>query len=118
MTAVLLAAERWVPEADPRAVLDPPEPPVVPLTAVAHVGSGAGVGAVFALLPRRGPAAGVATALAVYLASHQGWVPVLRALAAGSRDRTDRQVVLVAAHVVHGLALDAALSRSRGPRRR
>ena len=68
-----------------------------------------------ALLPDRGAgvARGVALSLAVYAASYQGWVPVLGALPPATRDRCDRQAVLVGAHVVFGAVLGPLDGRSR-----
>lgn len=86
------------------------------LAAVAHLGFGAGTGAVFGLLPpaRRPVLRGVLVSLGVYAGSYFGWVPVLGALPAADRDRTDRQVVMAAAHVVYGAALGALDDRARG----
>lgn len=85
----------------------PPRPTVRALAAVTHLGFGAGVGAGYALLPAVGPpvARGTATALAVYVASYQGWLPALGILPPASDDRPARPTVMVAAHVVFGAVL-------------
>ena len=88
------------------------------LAAAAHLGFGAGTGAAHALLPptRRPVLRGVLVSLGVYAGSYAGWVPALGALPAAERDRTDRQAVMAAAHVVYGAVLGALDDRARGPR--
>lgn len=87
------------------------------LGSLAHLGFGASVGVVAALLPARGagPARGVALSLLVYVASYRGWVPALGALPPADRDRPDRQAVLVTAHLVYGAVLGALDRRHRPP---
>ena len=89
------------------------------LGTVAHLAFGVGIGVVGALLPDRGAGIprGVALSLAVYAASYQGWVPVLGALPPASRDRVDRQAVLLGSHVVFGVVLGALDARNRPQRR-
>ena len=126
MSAVMLAGDRFVgrqpPEAIVRGVLEAtpgevPEAAVGPLVLAAHLGFGAALGAVSALLPGRGPAKGVTLALAVYAASYQGWVPALGVLPRATRDRPGRPAVMVVAHVVHGVVLGALEDRlARGGR--
>ena len=116
MSTLMLAARRagllgqQPPEAIVRQVgrvvgTEPPVPLARALAAAAHVGFGAAGGAVYALLPRRGPATAVALSLAIWAGSYEGWVPALGALPPAHDDRSDRQAVMVAAHVVYGLVL-------------
>ncbi|GIH73708.1 hypothetical protein Plo01_01370 [Planobispora longispora] len=91
-----------------------PKPGEGVLGALAHAGFGAAGGALFGLLARghRPPVpAGVGYALAIWLASYQGWVPALGILPPISRDRPGRVAVMGAGHVVYGAALAAAMSR-------
>jgi len=85
------------------------------LASAAHVAFGAGTGAAYALLPPgRWPVArGTAVGLGVYAASYAGWVPTLGALPPADEDRSDRQVVMAAAHVLYGAVLGALDARWR-----
>ncbi len=116
MSAVMLALREQVGEQPPDAIVKhvargvgvtPTEREADAMAVVAHVGFGSGVGSAYALLPRVGPPAarGVATALAVYAASYQGWVPALGILPPASQDQPGRPAVMVAAHVVYGAVL-------------
>lgn len=89
------------------------------LASLAHLGFGAGCGALHALLPRVGPAParGAALGLVVYAASYEGWVPAMGAMPPAHRDARDRQAVLLAAHVVYGLVLGVLEERWRRARR-
>jgi hypothetical protein len=122
MTGVMLAADRagHLGYPPPQAISEqtvqlasgsrPAAPTGRALGLVAHLGFGATVGAVYALLPRLGGPLprGISWALAVYAASYQGWVPAMGALPPASRDRRDRVAVMVAAHVVYGAVLGRA----------
>jgi hypothetical protein len=87
------------------------------LTGLAHLGYGATGGAVFALLTRRGPTAdlrlGVGYGLVLWVAGYGLWVPAIGALPPLHRDRPDRQLALVAGHVVYGAVLAEGLRRRR-----
>ena len=85
------------------------------LAVVAHLGFGVGTGAAYALLPRSGQPVlrGMAVGEVVYAVSYAGWVPALGALPHASRDRTTRQAVMVAAHLVYGAVLGALDDRWR-----
>ncbi len=94
--------------------LRPGEPGLELLTALAHLGFGAGVGALYgaavALRPGvAGPASGVATGLAVWGASYAGWVPALGLLPPPDADRPGRPTAMVASHVAFGAALGAGV---------
>ena len=85
------------------------------LASAAHVGFGAVTGAAYALLPpaRRPVSRAVLVSLGVYAGSYAGWVPALGALPPADDDRTDRQVVMAAAHVVYGAVLGTLDDRWR-----
>lgn len=88
---------------------------------VAHLGFGAGAGALFALLRRQVElpvppvVAGIGYGLLVYVVSYNGWIPAIHIMPPPEQDRPGRQPSMVAAHVVYGAAL-AALLESRAPR--
>ncbi len=89
------------------------------LASVAHLAFGAGCGAVYGLLRRLirtggpEPVHGVGFGLGVYTASYAGWIPALRILPPPTRDREDRQVAMILAHVVYGAVLGALVGRRR-----
>jgi hypothetical protein len=85
------------------------------LAVVAHLAFGVGTGAAYALLPRsrRPVLRGLAVGELVYAVSYAGWVPALGALPQPHRDRTTRQVVMVAAHAVYGTVLGVLDDRWR-----
>lgn len=99
--------------------VDPDEDTRVALAVANHIGFGVTTGALFGLAaPRsrvRSMLAGAGYGLAVWFASYEGWVPWLGALPRAHRDRPDRQVLMIAAHVAFGVALGAIAAR---PRRR
>jgi hypothetical protein len=124
MSAVMLGLRKQLGEQPPDAIVksaadavgaSPTEEQADVLAVAAHLGFGMTVGAAYALLPRVGSpvARGVATALAVYAASYQGWVPGLGILPPASRDKPGRPRVMIAAHVVYGAALGAVEERLR-----
>ena len=86
-------------------------------SAAAHLAFGAAAGALFGVLHRRirppVPAAahGVVFGLLVYGASYEGWIPSLGLLAPPAREDSGIQPAMMAAHVVYGAALGAALQR-------
>ena len=81
---------------------------------VAHLGYGAASGMAYALaerllpLPRgiRGPVYG----LFVWAASYAGWLPVVGTLPPPQRRPVNRNLLMIVAHFVWGLALDIAAS--------
>ena len=85
------------------------------IAAVAHLGFGAGAGALFGLLTTRTVAArgspavaaftGMLYATGIWLVSYQGWVPALGIMPPASGDRRERVVTMLAAHWVYGAAL-------------
>lgn len=89
-------------------------------TALLHLGFGASVGAVFALLHRSLrlplPAAlqGAVYGGLVWVASYAGWIPALGILPPPRRDQPGRPLAMVVAHGVYGGVLGAVVgSRSR-----
>ena len=127
MTAVLEAGRRLfsyrvhAPTRIVRTVLaGSPElqlPGEVVLGGLAHLGYGASCGALFALLSRRrpmaGPALGMGYGLLLWLAGYGMWVPAIGAVPPPQRDQLDRQLTLVAGHLVYGGVLAAAQRRLR-----
>ena len=85
------------------------------MASVLHVGIGAGIGAAYALLPRVGSPVvrGLVTAMAVYAASYQGWIPALGILPRATQDRPGRPAVMLSAHVVYGAVLGTVEERLR-----
>lgn len=134
MSAVMVAAQRLgrmgeqPPAAITDAALDAADADAVRATeaarntavTVAHLGFGAGCGALFALAARwlppsmrvRAPAGAVFGA-GVWAVSYAGWVPALGILPPPDEDRADRQVTMLAAHLVYGATLGALLRRAR-----
>lgn len=90
-------------------------------TLVLHLGTGAGLGTVLALLDRR-PAAwrGALFGVAVYSVAYGGVVPALRIMPPPTDDRPARQWSIATAHVVFGATAGAVLGRltPRGRRHR
>jgi hypothetical protein len=89
-------------------------------TTLLHLGFGASVGGVFALLHRslRLPllpaVQGVVYGGVVWVASYAGWIPALGILPPPMHDRPGRPVAMIAAHGVYGAVLGAFVgSRSR-----
>lgn len=126
MSALMLAAGRagLVGEQPPEAIVrqagaltggEPRGRLADALAVAAHLGFGVGTGAAYALLPpsARPVLRGMAVGQAVYAVSYAGWVPVLGALPHATRDRTARQAVMVAAHLVYGAVLGALDDRWR-----
>jgi hypothetical protein len=93
------------------------------LASVAHVGFGAGCGALYELIapdltPARGALAGVGFASLVWIASYQGWVPAAGIMPPISRDDRGRVAAMLAAHVAFGAALGALVAWRRRRRAR
>jgi hypothetical protein len=77
-----------------------------PVAVLAHLGYGAGAGALFGLLSRRGGAVkGALFGLAVWAASYRGWIPAVGIMPPPGLDRPGRQPALVLAHLVYGATL-------------
>jgi hypothetical protein len=80
-----------------------------------HFGFGTGAGAIFGLIaPSRLVARlplGMAYGAAIWGVSYMGWVPAFGIMPAADRDRRDRQVVMLAGHLVYGTALALMVGR-------
>jgi hypothetical protein len=88
------------------------EPVTVLATGAAHLGFGAGCGALFAAITRRSSAPrGIVFALLVWATSYAGWIPALGLMPPPHRDRPGRAWTLMSAHVVYGATLAAVLDR-------
>ncbi|TDQ51568.1 hypothetical protein [Actinorugispora endophytica] len=86
-------------------------------TVAAHLGFGAGAGAVFGVLTggrRPRVLTGVAYGLGVWLLAYEGWVPALTVQPPAHRDAPGRAWTMALAHVVYGSALASGLRRMRG----
>jgi hypothetical protein len=89
------------------------------LSTVAHLGYGAGVGALFAVaerttrLPVPGAVAGALYGLAVWTVSYAGWIPALGIMPPPHRDRHDRQTSMILAHLMYGAVLGMLTGRVR-----
>jgi uncharacterized membrane protein YagU involved in acid resistance len=120
MTGIFAAAKAAgaLGESPPRAItregaekVTGEQPPgVTPLAAVLHVGFGVSMGVLYALtLGRwrrpRPELRGAAFGATVWAVSYAGWVPGLGLMPPPDRDRPDRQIANVVAHLVYGVAL-------------
>ena len=87
------------------------------LAIAAHFGFGAAAGVLLAALnPTGRPLPGVIIGIGVWAGSYFGWIPALRLLKPVSQHPTQRTVVMVAAHVVWGLATAVAMRELIGAR--
>ena len=85
-------------------------------TAAAHLGFGAGSGALYSALVRRStPLRGMSFGVVVWAASYAGWIPALRLMPAPHRDKPGRVGTILTAHLVYGIALHAALTAGARP---
>lgn len=89
------------------------------LTGLAHLGFGAGSGALYSLLRpgrpsiQRAVIEGAAFGTVVWATSYAGWVPALGILPPPDDDRKDRQVTMVIAHWIFGAVLGAVVAARR-----
>jgi uncharacterized membrane protein YagU involved in acid resistance len=124
MTATIRAVHRRLPDrerypATPRELIDAtagaldaplPESTARDLTLSAHYAYGAAVGAlVAAAAPRPSLPAGAAAGAAVWAASYLGWIPAAGLLKPATEHPARRNAMMIAAHLVWGAALAAAL---------
>ncbi len=127
MSAVMLAAQRLGPvdELDPEIItetgldaagVEASESTQNLLSTLAHLGFGAGVGAVYGLLSprvRRAPLlTGPIYGLAVCGASYQGWIPALGVAPPLSRRGPARRWMQILSHLVYGTVLGRLAGRS------
>jgi hypothetical protein len=85
--------------------------PATPTWLAAHFAMGAGLGTLFAALPRHGRVAGLAFGLAVWATNYGGVLPATGIYLRPGRDRDARALVGVASHLVFGLAVAETYSR-------
>lgn len=75
------------------------------MTVLAHFGFGAAAGALYGLLPP--PMPGLIYGPAVWAASYLGWVPMARILVPATRHPAQRNLLMIAVHLVWGACLAA-----------
>jgi uncharacterized membrane protein YagU involved in acid resistance len=76
------------------------------LTTFSHFGYGAAAGALFAaILPRGGVLAGATYGTGVWVGSYLGWIPSVRILVSAVRHPAQRNILMIAAHLVWGAAM-------------
>jgi|JI10StandDraft_1071094.scaffolds.fasta_scaffold39420_4 hypothetical protein len=85
------------------------------VTTLAHLGFGAGMGALYAVLRKAGvvprhPLSGAAFGALVWASSYVGWVPKLGIMPPPEKDRPLRPQVMLLAHLVYGVSLERHLS--------
>lgn len=81
-------------------VIGPNQPRTAAWTLLGHFGFGALAGALYGLLPRRPP--GLLYGPLVWAFSYLGWVPFTGILTPATRHPVERNVLMVAAHLVWG----------------
>lgn len=86
------------------------------VTMAAHLGFGAGMGAIYGLLREahlwpRGMLGGAAFGSVVWGASYMGWVPALSIMPRPSHDRPGRPTAMLTAHWVFGVSLARTYAR-------
>jgi uncharacterized membrane protein YagU involved in acid resistance len=82
------------------------------LVTFAHFAFGAAAGGLFAgLTARRDPVAGIGWGLLVWAGSYAGWVPATGMTPPAVRQSTERNLLMILAHVVWGTVLAASLKR-------
>ena len=121
MSAVMIAGDRvgLLGEPPPTTVakaalgeagVDRPSAAAGMVAPLAHLWFGAQGGMTFGVIRRFVPGVpgailGVLFGLGVYAVSYKGWIPALGILPPPEDDRPGRPAVMIAAHVVYGLAL-------------
>jgi len=90
------------------------------LTLTGHYGYGAACGALFGLVAPRHPAtaipAGVVFGLTVWAASYLGWLPASGVRHHPKHDPPARTALMIAAHIVYGVATSSFIAAARGGR--
>jgi uncharacterized membrane protein YagU involved in acid resistance len=88
------------------------------LATALHFGFGSAAGALFAVIaPKRLIARipmGMTYGAAIWGVSYMGWIPAFGIMPHAARDRRDRQMVMLAGHVVYGTALALLVGRRAG----
>jgi uncharacterized membrane protein YagU involved in acid resistance len=83
------------------------EPSARAHTLAEHFGFGALAGAIYALLPSRG--SGAIYGISVWAFSYLGWIPATGILAPAWRHPAQRSLLMIAVHIVWGVALGGCL---------
>lgn len=92
-------------------------------TAIAHFGFGAAAGALYAPIGARAPSrpalSGIAFGVGVWAASYLGWIPAARLLSPATRQPTDRNAMMILAHIAWGAGLGTVFNalHRHSPRR-
>lgn len=82
------------------------------LSLAAHFAFGAATGAAFGLLGRKpGIVPGALYGLAVWAGSYLGWVPALGIMPPATRQKPQRNALMIAVHLVWGATLQLATAR-------
>lgn len=85
------------------------------LATLFHFGFGAAAGAAFGVVAPRGVIVrvpiGMTYGAAIWGISYMGWVPALSLMPPADRDRRDRQAVMLAGHLVYGVAVAVLVGR-------
>ena len=88
---------------------------LIAATAVSHFGYGAAAGALYARIAgrvrRRRTLVGIGYGLGVWAASYLGWIPALRILPPATQQSTQRNFMMILAHVAWGAALAITYDR-------
>jgi uncharacterized membrane protein YagU involved in acid resistance len=88
------------------------------LATALHFGFGSAAGALFGVIaPKRLIARipmGMTYGAAIWGVSYMGWIPAFGIMPHAARDRRDRQMVMLAGHVVYGTALALLVGRRAG----
>lgn len=80
---------------------------------LAHFGFGAVAGAAYGMLPRQWPS-GIFYGISVWVGSYLGWIPALNILKPATRHPFERNLLMLAVHVVWGAVLAASLREIEG----
>ena len=85
------------------------------LTTLMHFGFGTSFGAMYALIPRQAPLPaalrGILFALCIWTGSYMGWIPAANILPPASKHPTERNALMIFAHVIWGAVLGLLLER-------
>jgi hypothetical protein len=101
-----------------RTPISPSEKHQDALATALHFGFGSAAGALFGVIaPKRLIARipmGMTYGAAIWGVSYMGWIPAFGIMPHAARDRRDRQMVMLAGHVVYGTALALLVGRRAG----
>ena len=75
------------------------------LAVLSHFGYGAAAGVIFTFLPRTGIFTGAIYGVSVWAASYLGWIPGLNVLKPATQHPAERNLLMMAAHLVWGAVL-------------